>query len=582
MERRQFLTLPLAGMTRGGLRLETGPDGRVLSLKKGSMELVDPRRDGAPRVTGPARVELRSELIELDNGTALRQTVRVPFEGAGAVRAEIPRNVRLPSEKTELLLPLKNGVLRRAPASQEAAFEFAGGSGGGNLQEDLAIPLVHAFAPESGVRVSWAADVTFSTGFGESFVWEYPEGVARGGEDLRTLYTIVHSGGFEQSMRAFYATALREIPPGPEWLHDVAMVGYDYLSEGGKGWFADIDMLEKLIAPRDRRKVLLALHGWYDYVGLYTFDSKSRSLARRWTAFPNAQGPEVQRRAELPDTGNPFHWAAEKIRALRPVEMTLEDMHRRIQYARRRGFRVALYFADGLMSSDGIPGFDPSRVLRWGGWMGPETKGKSFVMNPLHPEVAPFFRGYLRALLEEYGREVDAFVWDETFYVQPWDAGAGEYRGFAARAMRDTVQELTRMTSAHSRELAFLTSDNLIDGPRLRHRAPYALSSHGTYQDSGCNREYWKYGLFPNYRNTLWSCNWAPMKAFDRTEYGVNTFDVPVAISNGYGEDLGVSEMSREQVARLMGLFEKRKTRRMQIGWLEERGGQLQYQGRAV
>lgn len=581
MRRREFLAMPLAMQEAGGWRLRTEPGGRVLSLRKGTVELVDPRVDGAPRVTGPARLECRAELAPVAGGAAVKQTVTVRFEGRGAVRVDIPRPVRLPHEHVELFLPLKNGVRRRAPAGTVAAFEFAGGHRAAK-PEDLAIPMVHAFSNRTDLQLTAAADPTFTTSFGETFQWEYAEGVPRGEQDVRFLYTVVHGGGFEQAMRAFYAAALAGVPQGPDWLHDVAMVDYDFLSEHGKGWFADIDTLEKHVPRRDRDKVLLALHGWYDYCGRYTFDLKTGALDRRWTAFPNAQGPEVQQRAERPDNGSPFYWAPAKIRALRPVEMDLADMHRRIRYARQRGFRVALYFGDGMNACDGIPGFDPSKVLRWGGWMGPETRGKSYTMNPLHPEVPAFFKAYLRALLEEYGREVNAFVWDETFHVQPEDLGAEPYRGYAARAMLDLVKELTLMTTARNRDLAFLTSDIVGGSPRKRYQAPYALAAHGTYQDSGCARQRWPDGLFPNFRNTLWSCNWAAMKAFDRTQYGVEVFDVPVAISNGYGEDLGVSEMSPEQLARVLGLFEKRKSRRMDIGWIEETGGRLTYKGRRV
>ena len=312
----------------------------------------------------------------------------------------------------------------------------------------------------------------------------------------------------------------------------------------------------------------------------FNYDAKTGALDRKWTAFPNARAPEVQKLAERPVNGNPFHWPAASIRALQPVEMTVEDVHRRLRYARSRGFRVALYFADGLNACDGIAGFDPSMVLRWGGWTGPETRGKSYAMNPLHPAVGLFFRNYLSALLHEYGSDVDAFVWDETFYIQGEDLGAGSHRGFAGRAMMQLVKDLTAMTGSHRKELAFLSSDDV--GMGDRYQAPYALVAHGTYQDSGCAPKGWPYGLFPNFRNTLWSCNWAPMRAFDRSEYAADVFDVPVAISNGYGEDLGVASMQPDQSKKLAALFDRRKGRRMEIAWIEERDGSLTYKGRPV
>ena len=262
--------------------------------------------------------------------------------------------------------------------------------------------------------------------------------------------------------------------------------------------------------------------------------------------------------------------------------MSLADLHRRIRYARSRGFRVALYFADGLVSCDGLKDvFDPSKVLRWGGWEGPETVGRSHVQNPLHPEVRAFYTGYLQALLGEFGKEVNAFVWDETFYAQPGDLGSEAYPGYADRAMMTLVAELTRMTASARRELAFLASDDVGIG-RGPYLAPYALAAQGTYQDSGCNPLSWRFGLLPNFRNALWSCSWAPSKAFARSRYGVETFDTAVPISNGYGEDRGVSELPAERLAPLMDLFERRKQRRMEIGWIEEKDGRQLYQGRDI
>jgi hypothetical protein len=593
MRRREFLAAAVApaiqaqgGRTieKNGWRLRVDAAGNIVSLRSGSMELVDPKaEDNRPKVTGPARLQYDVDLLDLEGGAVtLRQNIAVMPAGIarGAVKVEVPRPIRLPFENGRVFLPMKNGVGRRAAAGEGPfLFEFAGAHAAGRPQQ-LAIPMVDEFSDKTDLHVTCSADPSFLTCFGDSLHWIYPAAVPLAGPERRTVYTCLHRGGFEGAMKAFYATALQEVREGPDWLHDVSMVDYDFLSKNGRGWFADIDVLEKAIALRDRPKVLLALHGWYDFCGRYTYDVKARALDRKWTAFPNALAPEFQKLAERPDNGNAFHWPAASIRAMRPVEMSIEDLHRRIRYAKSRGFRVALYFADGLNACDGIPGFDPAKVLRWGGWTGPETRGRSYALNPLHPEVPEFFKGYLRALLAEYGREVDAFVWDETFYVQAEDLGAGDCRGYAARAMMQLVMDLTAMTGAYGRGLAFLASDDI--GLNARYNAPYALVAHGTYQDSACAPKGWPYGLFPNFRNALWSCNWAPMKAFDRTEYAAETFDVPVAISNGYAEDLGVSDMRAGERKRILDLFERRKQRRMEITWIEERDGRLTYRDRPV
>lgn len=64
---------------------------------------------------------------------------------------------------------------------------------------------------------------------------------------------------------------------------------------------------------------------------------------------------------------------------MRPVPMSISDLHHRIRYAKERGFRVGLYYADGANACEGLKNiFDPQKVLHWGGWVGPDTKGKTY------------------------------------------------------------------------------------------------------------------------------------------------------------------------------------------------------------
>ncbi len=86
----------------------------------------------------------------------------------------------------------------------------------------------------------------------------------------------------------------------------------------------------------------------------------------------------------------------------------------------------------------------------------------------------------------------------------------------------------------------------------------YAMVADGTYQDTHCDSVAWSYGLFPNWRNTLWSCNWSDVTDFHLTRWGVRTFGVPVAISNGWGDDCGPSEWSPRQRDAFLRLFRER------------------------
>ena len=56
----------------------------------------------------------------------------------------------------------------------------------------------------------------------------------------------------------------------------------------------------------------------------------------------------------------------------------------------------------------------------------------------------------------------------------------------------------------------------------------------------------------------LWSCNWSPISNYHFTRWAVRTYGVPVAISNGWGDDLGPSEWQPSQREEIVGLFRER------------------------
>ncbi len=612
----------------GDWRLTFAPTGDVTSLTDGRLELVNSKLgDNHPRVLMPGKVlydcnrpasvrregkktifhytfaaqhtftvDYEVEWADLpDRMAALRQTVKIsaPQKITDTVMLVLPRNIQLPADGRQVFIPLKNGVGRRKSIGNldnedEYLFNFAGTYQGGRPQM-LSIPMLDEYAAQTDLHLTHIADPFFTSHITLPFADQigvfhciYPSNVGVKHEE-RTVYTALHRGDAQTAIKAFYSTALADVRPGPDWLHSVAMIDYDYLSKNGRGWFADIDELTEVVKPQDRDKVFLALHAWYDLVGHYTYNHPTHSFDKQWIALPSARDKEVQALGDAPEGWNSWYWHKRALVDLQPVPMSIAEVHRRIKYAKDRGFRVGMYYADGLSSCDrGKPLADPTKVLHWGGWHGPDTLGKTYQQSPLHPGVRDFFKGYLQALIHEYGREVDGFIMDETFFVDPGDLGTPAYPGYADRAMMTLVKELAALVAVASQELVFFASD-VIGVRNWIHKAPYALMAHATYQDSGSRPEAWPYGLFPNFRNTLWSCNWAPVSNFRYTKYGVETFDTPVTISNGCaGDDMGISEVSPEMLKAMIDLFDKRKTRRMDIGWIEENQGNFTYQGREV
>jgi hypothetical protein len=619
------------GLEKNGWRLEATPEGEIVSFTDGTLELLDRRLGGnRPRVvvggmrqylcgrpavshregdrlifrydfSGHETFSLHYELALMGTSQGLvalsqRVGLQTPTKIRESVNLILPKTVRLPFANRKVFLPMKDGIGRRKPiqgyeSDDEYVCEIAGGTKTilGKAQR-LAIPLVEEYADQTDLRLAHCADPYFSSYF---FL---PHGEQPGNfnclylgevgveEEKRLVYTAVHRGAEKGAMQAFYETALREVEAGPDWQHQVAMVDYDYLSKNGQGWFRDIDALEKLIAPADRGKVLLALHGWYDLVGQYAFDWRKESFLKNWTAFPSARKPRVQALADTVKDASGYVWNKQPVQALRPVPMTLAGMHRRIRYAKDKGFRVGIYFADGSNCCEGAKlTYDPAKVLHWGGWQGPDTTGKVYAQNPLHPEVREFYLKYIQGLLDEYGKEVDGFIWDETFVIGPDALGPEAAPGYASRGMMTLVRAIAATVTRFSPQLAFYSSDCIGLRRSFEQAVPYALVAHGTYQDTACSPVAWPYGLFPNYRNVLWSCNWAPVTRFKYSRYAVETFAIPVPISNGcFGDDIGISDMTEAQRQNILALFNQRKQERMEIGWIEDEPWNVKYQGKNV
>ncbi|MCC6486308.1 MAG: hypothetical protein IT364_02305 [Candidatus Hydrogenedentes bacterium] len=508
-----------------------------------------------------AQAQYRIEFLNLGGSPTIRRTVTMNPPKSASVRLQLESELSTAPQNVTNFAPRIDGVGVKSPFEQTQWYWPFGPEpeSGQTTERQLAIPLISTAVPQQSLRFTfigdpfWGADfslnsaeharVTFASRHSEPFT--------------RTYWTVVHSDGPETALNAWYATALADVPEGPDWLHDVAWQHYDYLSHGGKGWFEDIDALEQLIAPGDRQKIVFTLHGWYDLLGRYTFDADTGRLDEAWTAFPNADA--VKEKGFT--TSESF-------------SMTTAEMHRRIRYAKDRGFRVALYFADGLTACEGAGRFAEDRVLFWGGWNGPDTIGKAYAQNPLHPDVYQWYIGYLKALLAEYGREIDALVWDETFMVRAhmMTPETAPQRAYAAPAMMRLTRDLTKLTTDFRADLAFLVSDCIgatsDEVKRWTDVPPYAIMAHGCYQDSHSRPSVWPYGIFPNYRNVLWSCNWRAVTNFNWTQFGVEHYDTPLATSNGWLDDKGIARLSNAERDAVLQLFEARKIRRQELHWL--------------
>lgn len=525
----------------------------------------------------PVDVRYTVTLNSIKDFTVLVRKVRIEPSAAfnaANLQMTVGNPFVLPAAARRVFTPRQNGIGEELdPRHEHLWFWPLNGDirWGTEPRKQLAIPMISE-ADGSGLRITHIADPFFATGWR---VADPPSGrageinwvltatrVALAQPHERTFWTVLHEGGPERAMDAWYATALADVPPGPDWLHEIAMQYFDYLSDGGKGWYEDIDALAQMVRREDRQKVVLTAHGWYDLIGRYTFNPATGKLDDEWTAFPRA--PQVKA----------------QFRQSESVRMSKAELHRRLRYAKDRGFRVCLYFADGLMSCDGAKDiYSPDQVLTWGGWEGPDSLGKTYVQNPAHPQVYKRFVDYLDALLAEYGDDIDALYFDETYYVRTGTVSGGERPAYACVAMMRLVRDLTQRVSRKYPNVAFMASDVIgltQDGTNLwLNIPPYGIMSHGCYQDSHCQPETWPYGIFPNYRNVMWSCNWSPIRWLDYTRFGARHYRAPVALSNGWQDakgtwqdGRGVAALNAQQRDAVMALFNERKQHRQQLKWL--------------
>jgi hypothetical protein len=348
---------------------------------------------------------------------------------------------------------------------------------------------------------------------------------------------------FGKSLDSFFRLMLPDVPPGPKWQHDIAMVYYNFLSDDGQGWEKDVNELARLLTPAERGRVALCFHGWYESLGGYSYDDSTGKIKPEWTAMGRT----------------------------RKVHLTQEEMKRRLRLAKQLGFRVILYFGDGLNQDSKAPfagcyhpdwDYQDASGKRITGWEGPDTWGTTYVRSPANPEVVAWYGRYLKALLAAFGPEIDGFTWDETFIIRLGTISQKPEPAYCDRAMMDLIAGLRRQVKAYDPEKVFFTSDCIGPDEPGWGNVNYAMLADGTFQDSWCKPDRWSFGLFPNWQNTFWSCCWAAKSHFSWVRWGVDNFGTPVAISNGYGDDEGPAEWSPKYREAVLKLFSERAAKK--------------------
>ena len=338
---------------------------------------------------------------------------------------------------------------------------------------------------------------------------------------------------------------LPDVPPGPKWTHEIAMVDYDYLSDGGRGFENNVKELARLLAPEERRRVALCYHGWYETIGGYGYD-------------------DAKKRDETAVGGDG---------RTRKVQLSQNEVRRQLKLARDLGFRTLLYFADGLLQDSAAP----TRLSARMGFRQPAGRredrrlaGTGHLGHNLRPQP-----GQSRSLPMASGLSVRL--------AQGVRPGARRVRlgrdraqarrhggALSAAGLRRSGDDAAG-EEAHGEGQGRRPAKGVPDG-RVRRATNvwetvpgYSMVASGIYQDAGFSQPAWSCGLSSTWRNNLWICNWCSISQFFATRWGVQRYGVPVAISNGWGDDKGPSEWAPVEQQKILKLFRQRLTQKDRI-----------------
>ena len=312
------------------------------------------------------------------------------------------------------------------------------------------------------------------------------------------------------------------------------MVGYDYLSDDGKGWDRDVRQLAEWLNPQERRRVALCLHGWYDAIGSYCYDAPvaafAGGLGRLWTDAQDRahHGGDEAADATGPRAGIPRAAVLRRRPGRRQRRARLSrrlDLSRRPRQPDPRLARPGYVRADVLAQSraSGSRGLVPrlpegaARDVRRGGRrlrVGRDLRVQDSVRSP---------RSRNR-------RTATGPCWR-------WSRNSRPAFTPAIRT-RSSWRPIVRACSA-----TFPATRWWPTGPI---RIPRATPAPGR---GACS---------PTGGTCCGAATGPRVTGLDNTRYGVETFGVPVAISNGWGDDRGPAEWTADERDQILELFRRR------------------------
>lgn len=390
-------------------------------------------------------------------------------------------------------------------------------------------PVVDIYHPEQEWRIALFTPSDQAMRFSTNGSSEMKDGWQAGhhitipakGVFTQKCWLLVHSGDASVAWKTFHSVAHREEYKVPDWVHEMKVHYYDYLSSAsgengkrGNGYENDQRYF------KDFHVGLATQHGYYPALADYIHPDRKTWLAMRG----DKQGA---------------------------VEMSINKMIARIKQTRDSGSKAAIYLHAALLD-DAAGNFNQLRncvqVDAKGqemefGWAGPDVAGKTWRCSLASHEWREHLlqqAGWIMEILDP-----DAIVVDETFVGLGYDYHK-DRSGIISTGAIDFYKRLRSLVHSFGEDKAFLTSDCSMspfvlwaDGEAGDHAYPMLLG-HPLYTQEPV-RYLAALGEKP-WRACAWHFQtmWTTQMKFAR-QVGAG-----VGVSNGWIEYTGLSRLPSE------------------------------------
>lgn len=376
---------------------------------------------------------------------------------------------------------------------------------------------------ELAMRFSTIKDREGNSGWSASRELEIPAG----GKMELSCHLLFHRGEADQAWSVFHKAAhIDEFTP-PDWLSDVKVHYYDFLSSvngqsgvRGDGYEADIPFF------KDFHVGMATQHGYYPYIGDFIAPGR-------------------------------YEWQAMQGDPQGPAKMSLSKMKERIKATRANGSRAAIYMHTVLFD-DASPLFNsleesilvgPDGQRKKFTWKGPDTMSQNWWMSFASKVWTDHLLRQAAYIMEML--DPDAIVFDETFVCLGYEHHSDRSGPLTASSI-PFWKEMRRLVHSFGEDKALLTSDcgmsNMVmwaDGDAGDHSYS-TLLGNPLYR-----REPIRYKAALGQKPWV-PCSWHFLKMWEEQMDLARKINSAVGVSNGWIEFNGLHGLDADTRTRLI------------------------------